>query len=251
MPSGCEVSTITNSNDDFSYSAETTSDLYIKLYHGACPNGNNCISWSDTSKWQSVDDQNMNIEGYDTDLVTDANSIWGTVFAIGILILVGNGLLIIFYVANLIKLVISVKLQIAAAVFHFIMAFLICVSIGYGLTTDTVLPKTWLTYYYNCDIYSTPGIGWWGSVASVLLNILCGVLVLFPFMAGTSWVQSPRERNVSSSVSPSHDSLDYQRQNISLDLLEGNRQSKSSKSLSDESRLSKKSSKSLSIDKIM
>lgn len=162
--------------------------MLIKLYYGACSEQNRCILWDDLSDWDLFDRQNLKIYGYETDLVTDAKNIWNFIFALSILVLIGNGLLVLSFIYFAWMKKIDIEYQITAGIFHILLGIVASIAVGYGLATDTILPTSWSTYYYNCNVYTSPGIGWWGCILSIFLNYFCAILVLFPYLIGPDWV---------------------------------------------------------------
>jgi len=207
-PSNCTHS-VKTADDDFSYTPQSQKNMQLVVYSGACLSSSQCIGW-ESEEWKTYDTWNQQIGLFTTSLYSDAGGSWLKIYPLGVVILIGNGLLILFYFWKVYCGSISRTSQILASAFHLVLCCLICISIGLGLVTDTVLPKSWGVYYYDCDVYAGPGVGWWGSVIAVILNIVFSFVILFPYLVGSSWVERNRsllKSKTSSSIHPSFEKV--------------------------------------------
>lgn len=194
--------------DGETFKRESSSTLYINLFYGVCDKSNanddkSCVAWDDTKSWENLDEMNKLVSSFRTDFESAADFAWPATFRVAVTSLVLTIVLLIFFVVAVIIEEVKWEWQISAAIVQFILLFCLVFHLAYGLSTDTVLSGSWRTYYLGCDIYSEPGAGWWGGLLAALISLFSGVLMLFPYMMGPSWVAFGR---VSGAIVPTDSS---------------------------------------------
>jgi hypothetical protein len=206
-PSKCRSTSVVF--DGETYSAQSKSTLYLKLYYGLCDDqsstgGTHCVAWEDKSFWKDLDLLNKEIYDLSTNFVDDAQYTWPTAFRVGIACLV----LIFVVVALLLYAIISGsnttwEYQMGLVFVQFVLIVIIWLHLVLGLVTDMILPTSWKTYQMGCDIYTGPGAAWWAAVIAAVISIYSSVLLLFPYLMGPLWVNHMNRQTMV--VTPSFD----------------------------------------------
>lgn len=177
----------------FSYTPATTSKTYLKLLYGVCRHDStagteHCLLWEDSEAWRSLDDTNHKVSGRTSLLASDAEHSWPRVKALSLLCLFLSFALLAFHCVASCRKTVRWNVQVIAAGTQLLLCLLLCLSLGMGLSTDTVLPQMLGNFFYGCSVHAEPGAAWWCGVLALGVSLFAGVLLLFPYMGGPSWV---------------------------------------------------------------
>eukprot|EP00603_Paraphysomonas_imperforata_P010222 CAMPEP_0114480980 /NCGR_PEP_ID=MMETSP0104-20121206/17421_1 /TAXON_ID=37642 ORGANISM="Paraphysomonas imperforata, Strain PA2" /NCGR_SAMPLE_ID=MMETSP0104 /ASSEMBLY_ACC=CAM_ASM_000202 /LENGTH=290 /DNA_ID=CAMNT_0001656501 /DNA_START=114 /DNA_END=987 /DNA_ORIENTATION=+ len=204
IPSECgpeEVGDVTA----FSYQPESTSKIYLKLFYGVCRKDStagtdHCMLWEDAEAWQFMDEIN-------------GGQLAGVKYLSMICLIISFVLLAFHCVVSCLGDV-PWTVQVVAAATHLLLSFVLCLSLGLGLQTDTVKPQMFGNYFFGCNVHAEPGAAWWFGVLALVISVFAGVILLFPYLGGPTWVLK-WARCVE--VVPSEDD-DYERHRDELEL---------------------------------
>ena len=94
------------------------------------------------------------------------------------------------------------EFQMVVVGLQFLLIIFIWIHLVLGLTTDTILPTSWKTYFLGCDVYTGPGAAWWAAILGAVICLYSSVVLLFPYLMGPLWVNHVSN---SSTISPSFD----------------------------------------------
>jgi hypothetical protein len=191
------------------YTAVSRTTHYLKLFHGICDDqyatdGDHCVPWDNTDFWKDLDDKNKIISQSSTNFSDDAQYTWPAALRIGIVCLVLVLLAIFLLVYALIRGDISWEYQMGMVAVQVVLVLVIGLHLCLGLITTQILPTSYRTYHYGCDVYTGPGAAWWGAVLAMVMSAYVSVLLLFPYLMGPLWVNHIARVRVSG-ISPGTD----------------------------------------------
>lgn len=218
IPSQCgpeEVGDITA----FSYQPETTSKVYLKLFYGVCRKDStagtdHCMLWEDAEVWRYMDEINDLVSGRHSLLAEAAAENWPSVKYFSMICLILSFVLLAFHCVVSCLGDVPWQVQVVAAATHLLLTFVLCLSLGLGLQTDTVKPQMFGNYFYGCNVHAEPGAAWWFGVLALVISVFAGVILLFPYLGGPTWVLKWAK---CVEVAPSEDD-DYERHRDELEL---------------------------------
>lgn len=193
IPSKCGQLDSSGEVSDFSYSPVSTSKIYLKLFYGVCRKDStagteHCYLWDEEEKWSYMDYINDAVSGRQSMLADDAKNEWPVVKYLTVVSLLISFFLFVFYCLVACIGEVPWKVQIAAAVTQLILTFILCLSLGLGLRTDTVKPQMFGNYFYGCNVHAEPGASWWMGVFALVISVFAGFILMFPYMGGPTWV---------------------------------------------------------------
>ena len=169
--------------------------------------------WEESAKWVYLDHMNQQLSSRHSLLAHAAANNWPGVKYLSITCLLLSFMLLVFYCVVACMGEVSWKVQIAAAVTQLLLSFILCLSLGLGLQTDTVKPQMFGNYFYGCNVHAEPGAAWWFGVLALVISVFAGVLLMFPYLAGPTWVLKWAK---SIEVMPSEDEYDRYHEELEL-----------------------------------
>ena len=207
---------------EFTYKPESTSKIYLKLFYGVCRQDStagtdHCLLWEDEEEWQYLDEMNLVLSNRQSLLAEAAANSWPFVKYVTILCLLLSFGLLVFYCIAACLGEIAWKVQMILGIVHLILTFLLTLSLGSGLRTDTVKPQMFGNFFYGCSVHAEPGAAWWFGVLELIISIFAGFILVFPYLGGPSWVLKWAKYG---EVSPTEED-EYERHRDELELDDG------------------------------
>jgi hypothetical protein len=144
--------------------------------------------WEDADAWNHWDTMNAAVSDRHSLLADDASTDWPVVKYLTALCLVMSFFLFVFYCVAACIGHMAWWAQICASVAQLLMSFGLALSLGLGLQTDTVKPQMFGNYFFGCDVHAEPGASWWFGVLALVMSVFAGVILLFPYIGGPTWV---------------------------------------------------------------